>query len=98
MHGQAWSETLIYDATNLLFYRDSFLRHNPCLPTQSSHFSVGLDAQCTMRTQAHQFQRGGVWVPVDEDEVRSDVAVPVVLPVPDEGLVAVAGWQGRVWG
>ena len=42
-----------------------------------------------MRAEAHQAQRVGVGLLVDQHQVGLDVAIPVILPVPGQRVVAV---------
>ncbi len=49
-----------------------------------------------MRTQPHKSQNGGIGLLVNQNEVRFDVAVPMILPVASEGVVAVTRLQGLI--
>ncbi len=48
------------------------------------------EAECTVRAEAHEIQMIGVWLAVDQHQVRPEVTVPMVLPSPGEGVVAMA--------
>lgn len=51
-----------------------------------------------MRAEAHQAQRVGVGLLVDQHQVGLDVAIPVILPVPGQRVVAVPRFQRLVVG
>jgi len=42
-----------------------------------------------MRTQPHKSQNVGIGLLVDQNEVRFDVAVPMIFPFADECVIAV---------
>lgn len=49
-----------------------------------------------MRTQPHKSQNVGIALLVDQNQVRFDVAVPVILPVASERVVVVTRLQGSI--
>ena len=49
--------------------------------------------QFTVRAQAHQTQRVGIRLWVDQHQIGLGVAIPVIFPVAGQGVVAVA----RLW-
>lgn len=51
-----------------------------------------------MRAEPHQAQRVGVGLLVDQHQVGLDVAIPVILPVPGQRVVAVPRFQRLVAG
>ena len=46
----------------------------------------------------HEFECRRIRFPVDEDQIRFDMAIPVVMSVSDERMIAVTRRQGRVRG
>ena len=46
--------------------------------------------EVSVGTEAHEIEMSGIWLAVDEDQVGSDVAVPMVLPLTGKRVVAVA--------
>ena len=51
-----------------------------------------------MRAKAHQAQRVSIGLLVDQHQVGLDVAIPVILPVPGQRVVAVPRFQRLVAG
>src|SRR5438270_8145310 len=46
--------------------------------------------------EPHQFEMIGVRLPVDQDQVGPDVAVPAIIPFAAERMIADTGWQNGV--
>lgn len=46
-----------------------------------------------MRTEAHELQRFRVRLAVNEDQVRTEMAIAVILPVAGQGMVPEPGIQ-----
>ena len=55
-----------------------------------SHLDCRSPAEFAVRADAHQIEVFGVWLAVDQHQVGADMAVPVVLPLPAQRVVAVA--------
>src|SRR5207237_9109802 len=54
------------------------------------------EAQFAVRTEAHQFQIFVVRLSVDENEVRPDVAVAVILPLATKPVIEIPARQWRI--
>lgn len=57
-----------------------------------------LQPQLTVRSEAHEFERLGIRLAVDENEIGPDVAVPVIGPFTGQPVVEVAPGKGVVVG
>jgi hypothetical protein len=55
-----------------------------------------LQAQLAMGAETNQIQRPGIGLPIDEHEIRPDVAIPMVPPVAGQCMVAMLRWQRHV--
>ncbi len=53
-------------------------------------------ADFAVGAEPHQFEMIGVRLPVDQDQVGPDVAVPAIIPFAAERMIAVTGWQNGV--
>jgi hypothetical protein len=49
-----------------------------------------------MRPQADESQAPLIWLGVDQDQIGFDVAIPIVLPIAGQGVIAAALGQGFV--
>ena len=49
-----------------------------------------------MRTETHEFEIMVVWFPVNQNEIRPDVAIAVIAPLAGERVIEVASWQQRI--
>lgn len=49
-----------------------------------------------MRADAHELEHIIIRLPVDQHQIGLDVAVPVILPFPSQGVVREPGRQGLV--
>ena len=49
-----------------------------------------LPAKLCVGAKADELERRGVWLSVNEDEVRPDVTVAVILPLAGQRMIAVA--------
>ena len=49
-----------------------------------------------MRTKTHQFQTVRVRCPVNQHKIGPDMAIPMIVPLADKGVIAIALWQGLV--
>ena len=47
-------------------------------------------------SETHQLQRFGIWLPVEQHEVRPDVAIPVILPVAAQRMIAISRGQRSI--
>jgi hypothetical protein len=63
---------------------------SPLLGMVGSGGAVGVKAQARCATQPYQSQGVLIRLLIDQHQVRFDVAVTVVFPVPSQGVVTVA--------
>ena len=50
-----------------------------------------------MRAEPDELQAGFVWLPVNQDEIWSDVAIAVIVPFPAERVIEVPPGQRFVF-
>jgi hypothetical protein len=55
-----------------------------------------LQTQFAVGAEAHQFETFSVGLAVDQDEVRADVAIPVVLPFSGKRVIDLARRERRI--
>ncbi len=48
-----------------------------------------LKPKLAVRAQAHELQNRRVQLSIDQDQIGSDMTIPVIFPSPDQGMVAV---------
>src|SRR5438132_7850744 len=63
---------------------------------RATRCSTASKAQLAMRTEAYQFQAFAVRLSVDENQVRPDVAVAVILPFAGKRVIEIPTRQGPV--
>lgn len=49
-----------------------------------------------MRAKAHEFEAVVIRLAVDENEIRSDVAVAMIAPFAGQQVIEIPAWQRRV--
>jgi hypothetical protein len=55
--------------------------------------SPSLQTKLAMRPKTHEFEAGGIGLPIDQHEIRPNMAVPMILPFSRQLVVDMATQQ-----